>query len=244
MQSFNQTTKSKTIPVFITICGIAIVGSAILGVRNSFSAKVDEGTKIVANNKENVEVDKVDLNKKLNSLQYAVNYALDGERTVTKDCGNVLNSDLEKIRFAFMVVSNEGNSSRMIRNVNIEGAGVTGYLAVDKEYFIDFYQELFHSGVNEELLNEVFDEKDGYLYGSIMSGLLMSTETYKVNTVYKDGNNYEIVIDVLVVNYDDEVSVDYIAEDVTEYPEDAVSYQITLNVSEADSVYTINSMVA
>ncbi len=244
MQSFNQTTKSKTVPVFITICGIAIVGSAILGISNSFSAKVDEGTKIVADNKEKVEVDKVDLNKKLNSMQYAVNYALDGERTVEKDSGNVLNSDLEKLRFAFMVVSSEGNSSRMKRNVNAEGAGVTGYLAVDKEYFVDFYQELFHAGLNEELLNEEFEEKDGYLYGSIMSGLLMSTETYKVNTVYRDGNNYEIVIDVLIVNYDDETSVDYIAEDVTEYPEEAVAYQITLNVTESDSVYTINSMVA
>ncbi len=243
MQSFNQTTKSKTVPVFITICGIAIIGSAILGVRNSFSAKIDE-TPVVEKEKEIVEIDKAELNKKLNELQFAVNYALDGERTVEKDSGSILNSDTEKIRFAFMVVSQEGNSSRMIRNVNVEGAGVTGYLAVDKEYFIDFYQELFHAGVDEELLGELFDEKDGYLYGSIMSGLLMSTETYKANSVTKQGDNYEILIDVLVVNYDDETSVEYIADDVTEYPSDAVAYQIKLNVTNGEAVYTINSMVA
>ena len=77
-----------------------------------------------------------------------------------------------------------------------------------------------------------------------MNGLMMSTETYKVNKVYKDGNNYEVVIDVLVINYEDDSSVKYISENVTDYPESAVAYQITLNVSQGEQVYTINSMVA
>ncbi len=244
MQSYNKTVKSKTVPVFITICGIAILGSAVLGARNSFSAKLDEGSKIVASSKEEISVDKVEVNKSLNELQYAVNYALDGERTVEKDSGNILKSDVEKVRFAFMVASSYGNTSRMIRNVNTDGTEITGYLAIDKEYFIDFYQDLFHAGVNEEILSELFEEKDGYLYGSIMSGLMMSSETYKVNKVYQDGDNYEILIDVIVVNFDDESSIDYIPEDVTEYPDSAVAYQITLNVTKGDGIYIINSMVA
>ena len=244
MQSYNKTVKSKTVPVFITICGIAVLGSAVLGARSSFSAKIDSDSKVVATTKEKVEVNKVELNRKLNELQYSVNYALDGARSVEKDSGNVLNSDMEKIRFAFMAASLNGNSSRMIRNVNVEGVGVTGYLAIDKGYFIDFYQDLFHAGVNEDMLKEEFDEKDGYIYGSVMSGLMMSSETYKVNTVYKEGSNYEIVIDVLIINYDDDKSVNYISEDVVEYPQEDVAYQIVLNVSQADAVYTINSMVA
>lgn len=243
MQSYNKTVKSKTVPVFITICGIAIIGSAILGARNSFSAKIDDN-KVVESNKEVINVDKVDLNKKLNSLQYAVNYALDGERTVEKGAGNILKFDSEKIRFAFMVVSQEGNNTRIMRNVNPEGAGVTGYIAVDKEYFIDYYQDLFHAGINEEIMKELFVEKDGYLYGSIMNGLLMSTETYKVNKVYKKGEGFEIVIDVLTINYDDESSISYMSEAVTEYPESAVAYQIVLNVSPGELVYTVDSMVA
>lgn len=240
MQSYNKTVKSKTVPVFITICGIAVIGSAILGARSSFSANIDE--KPAA--KEVVKIDKVDTNRKLNELQAAVNYALDGERTVSKGVGNVLKFDAEKIRFAFMVISEEGNNNRIKRNVNPEGNGVTGYVAIDKEYFIDYYQDLFNAGVNEELLKQIFVEKDGYIYGSIMSGILMSTETYKINSVAKDGNNYEVVIDVLVINYDDETSIEYIDENVVEYPDNLVAYQIKMNVTKNEQGYTINSMVA
>ena len=141
MQSYNKTVKSKTVPVFITICGIAIIGSAILGVRNSFSANIDEKKPTT---EEVVKVDEVNVNKKLNELQAAVNYSLDGERTVTKGVGNVLKFDAEKIRFAFMVIAQEGNNNRIKRNVSPEGSGVTGYVAVDKEYYIDYYQELFN----------------------------------------------------------------------------------------------------
>ncbi|MBQ4030703.1 MAG: hypothetical protein II625_03000 [Bacilli bacterium] len=243
MQSYNKTVKSKTVPVFITICGIAIIGSAILGARNSFSAKIDD-SKVVESNKEVINIDKVDVNKKLNELQYSINYALDGERTVEKGTGNVLKFDSEKIRFAFMVASQEGNNTRIERNVSPEGAGVTGYVAIDKEYFIDYYQDLFHAGINEEIMNELYVEKDGYLYGSVMSGLMMSTETYKVNKVYKSGDSFEIVIDVLTVNYDDESSIAYMSETVTDYPESAVAYQMTLNVSPGELVYTIDSLVA
>ena len=72
----------------------------------------------------------------------------------------------------------------------------------------------------------------------------MSTETYKVNKVYKNGESFELLIDVLVINYDDESSVGYMSDSVTEYPESAVAYQITLNVSPGEQVYTIDSMVA
>ncbi len=241
MQSYNKTVKSKTVPVFITICGIAIIGSAILGVRSSFSANIDEKKPEAS---EVVKVDEVNVNKKLNELQAAVNYSLDGERTVTKGVGNVLKFDAEKIRFAFMVIAQEGNNNRIKRNVSPEGTEITGYVAVDKEYFIDYYQELFNAGVNEELMKQIFVEKDGYIYSSVMSGILMSTETYKVNKVTKVGDNYEVLIDVLVINYDDETSAEYIDEDVTEYPESLVAYQIKLNVTKSDQVYTINSMVA
>jgi hypothetical protein len=59
MQSYNKTVKSKTVPVFITICGIAVLGSAVLGARSSFSAKIDSDSKVVATTKEKVEVNKV-----------------------------------------------------------------------------------------------------------------------------------------------------------------------------------------
>ncbi len=72
----------------------------------------------------------------------------------------------------------------------------------------------------------------------------MSTETYKINSVAKDGNNYEVVIDVLVINYDDETSIEYIDEDVVEYPDNLVAYQIKMNVTKNEQGYTINSMVA
>lgn len=242
MQSYNKTVKSKTVPVFIAICGVAIAGSAILGIQNSFSANIDEG-KVVETRKEEIEVDKVISNKRLNELQYAVDYSLDGERHITTGVGNIFKYDAEKIRFAFMSISTNGNNNRIKRNVTADGEQIVGYLGVDREYFIDYYQELFHAGVNEDVLAQVFVEKDGYLYASIMSGLSMNTEVYKLNKVYKVGNNLEVVIDVLEVNYDD-VSVQYIDEDVVDYPESAVAYQITLNVTENPQVYTINSMVA
>ena len=244
MQSFNKTTKSKTVPVFIAICGVAIIGSAIIGMRNSFSANIQEETKVEQVKKEEVSVDKVYSNKRLNELQFAVNYALDGERSITTGAGNVLKYDAEKIKFAFVALSYDANGSKVKRNVNSEGLEIMGSFAVDKEYYIDFYQELFHSGVNEDVLAQVLTEKDGYLYGSIMSGLSMDVEVYKVNKVYKSGKNLEVVIDVLEVSYDDEVSVKYMDENENDYPESAVAYQITLNLTENSQVYTINSMVA
>ncbi len=244
MQSYNKTVKSKTVPVFIAICGLAIAGSVIFGTRASHSANIDNNQNEVVTRKEILDVDKAQVNKKLNKLQYAISYALDGERSISQGIGNVLKFDSEKIKFAFMLVSEDGNNSKMKRNVSPDGTGVTGYLAVDKGYFIDYYQDLFYTGVNEELLSDIFVEKDGYLYGSIMNGILMSTETYKVNTVTKENDDYEVLIDVLVINYDDESELKYMAEEVTEYPLDAVSYQIKLNVTKTETGYTINSMVA
>ena len=144
MQSFNKTTKSKTVPVFIAICGVAIIGSAIIGMRNSFSANIQEETKVEQVKKEEVSVDKVYSNKRLNELQFAVNYALDGERSITTGAGNVLKYDAEKIKFAFVALSYDANGSKVKRNVNSEGLEIMGSFAVDKDYYIDFYQELLH----------------------------------------------------------------------------------------------------
>ncbi len=244
MQSYNKTVKNKTVPVFIAICGLAIAGSVIFGTRASHSVNVDNNQGVTQSHKEILEIDKPQINKKLNTLQYAVSYALDGERTISEGIGNVLKFDSEKIKFAFMMVSEEGNNSKVKRNISPDGNGVTGYFAVDKGYFIDYYQDLFYTGVNEELLADLFVEKDGYIYGSVMNGVLMSTETYKVNSVTKENDDYEVIIDVLVINYDDESEVKYMSEEVTEYPLDAVAYQIKLNVTKTENGYTINSMVA
>ena len=241
MQSYNKSTKSKTVPVFILICGVAIIGSAIIGSRSSFSANIDEGQ--VQTKKELIEVNKEESNRRLSDLQVALNYSLDGERSITQGVGNILKYDAEKVRFAFFTAIERGNNSRIKRNMTPEGYAVTGYNGIDKAYFIDFYQDLFNAGLNEDLLAQLFIEKDGYIYGSTMTMLLTTTEVYKVNSVYKDGNNLEIIIDVLEVD-DSSTEVDYRKDSVTEYPKEAVSYQITLNVVEVNEVYRINSLVA
>ena len=243
MQSYNKSTKSKTVPVFILICGCAIIGSAIIGSKSSFSANVQEEQ--TQTRKELIEVNKEESNRRLSDLQVAISYALEGERvdSITQGVGNILKQDSEKVKFAFYTAVERGNNSKIKRNTTPEGYSVTGYNGVDKEYFIDLYQDLFNAGLNEDLLSVLFTEKDGYIYGSTMTILLMSHEVYKVNSVYKDGDNLEIIIDVLEVD-DSNTDVDYRKDSVVEYPKEAVSYQITLNVTEVNEVYRINSMVA
>jgi len=243
MVSLNQSKKRGiSVPIVAVLCGAVLIAGAAISSKTGFAVK--DSNNVVEQDSHYINVE--DTNKELNKLQLAIDYALEDTENVEYriNNGELINSLQEKISFAFIAAGYQGNEAKLIRNKNENGAGITGYLAVEKEYFKEFYKQLFNDEVNEVFLSEMYTERDGYLYGSTLGGLSLNEHTYKFNSLVVNGNSYTVIIDVLVGELGDDAYMEYVPASVTEYPKDLVSYSIKLSVTKNNELYTINSIVA
>ena len=233
------------IKVVVGILAIAVIGMGILGIRNSYSAKTDE-KEVLKTKTSNVEVDKMAANKELNKLYYALIGALDSGEVMQSRAGNgeLLTTPLEKFKFAYFASYYNGDPNESVLDKNQFGMGVTGAYGVRLEYFKQYYNNLFGEEFNESALDgqSAYVISDGYIYGSIMSGVSFSSTTLKFRSLNENGGKYYLLIDCIVSDEDDYLN--YAGDSVVDYPDSVVTYNLKLVLNKVGNFYAIESMVA
>jgi hypothetical protein len=236
---------SNPIKVVIGILAIAVIGIGILGIRNSYSARIDSKDELKTKTS-NVEVDKTAANKELNKLYYALIGALDTGEVIQSRIGSgeLLSNPMEKFVFTYFASYYNGDPNQSILDKNAYGMGVTGAYAVKLDYFKQYYRDLF----DEEFDTAVLDDQseyviqDDYIYGSIMSGLSFSNTTLKFRSLNEKDGKYYLLIDCIVS--DDDEYLDYAGDSIVDYPEDIITYNIKMVLNKKGNFYSIESMVA
>lgn len=236
---------SNPIKVVIGILAIAVIGIGVLGIRNSYSAKIDSKSELKTRTS-NVEVDKTAANKELNKLYYALIGALDTGEVIQSRIGSgeLLSEPMEKFVFAYFASYYNGDPNESILDKNAYGMGVTGAYAVKVEYFKQYYKNLFDQEFDMNVLEDQVEYvvQDGYIYGSIMSGLSFSNTTLKFRSLNERNGKYYLLIDCIVSDEDEYLN--YAGDSIVDYPEDIVTYNIKMVLNKKGNLYSIESMVA
>ena len=236
---------SSPIKVIIGILAIAVIGIGVLGIRNSYSARLEEKD-VLKTRTSNVEVDKMAANKELNKLYYALIGALDTGEVIQSRVGSgeLLSDPMEKFAFAFFASYYNGDPNESILDKNASGMGVTGAYAVKVNSFKSYYKNLFNEEFNEVILEDqpAYVINDGYIYGSIMNGLSFSNTTLKIRSLNERDGKYYLLIDCIVSDEDEYLN--YAGDSIVDYPEDIVTYNIKMVLNKKGNFYAIESMVA
>lgn len=234
------------VKLVIGLLAIAVIGVGILGIRDSYSANTDSKKIIRTDSSSNVEVDKIEANKELNKLYYALIGALEtGEEVQNRTGkGELLATPMERFQFAYFASYYNGDPNQSILDTNSMGYGVTGAYAVKLDYFKQYYRDLLNEEFDVSVLEgqSSYVVMNDYIYGSIMSGLSFSNTTLKIKSFNEKDGKYYLLIDCLVSDEDEYVN--YAGDSVTEYPDEIVTYNLKLILKKNGNLYSIESMVA
>lgn len=234
------------VKLLIGLFAIVIIGIGVLGIKNSYSAQTESKPIVKTDSSSNVEVDKIEANRELNKLYYALIGALEtGEEIQNRvGSGELLVNPMEKFQFAYFSAYYNGDPKETILDTNYLGFGVTGAFAIKVDYFKQFYRSLFNEEFDENTLSgqSSYSIHKDYIYGSIMSGLSFSNTTLKFKSLNEKDGKYYLLIDCIVS--DDDSYVDYAGDSVVDYPDDVVAYNIKLILNKTGNFYSIESMVA
>lgn len=158
-----------------------------------------------------------------------------------------------KLKLAWFYVFGEASSDKQKEELNPYGEEVTGSDGIELNFFKEFYKKMFDEELPENTDYSIlgYDKdmiKDNYLYGIRASGIPKLYTAFKANSITKIGDNYELLIDVIhedVDDNDDNSTIDpYLESNITSYPNQFIIYHIKITYKIINNNYVMKSMVA
>lgn len=188
-------------------------------------------------------------------LAYQVVYIADDDTIIEPSRRNQteLLDAKTKLKLAWYYVFGKGSSDKYKEELNPYGEEVTGSDGVELNFFKEFYKKMFDEELPENTDYSVlgYDKdmiKNNYLYGIRASGIPNIYTAFKANSITKIGDNYELLIDVIhedVDDNDDNSTIDqYLESKITSYPSEFIIYHIKITYKIINNNYVMKSIVA